>query len=291
MAVGIGGLGQAVWDRRWSPGYSAQAPTETEGPFDIGLDLARAARSFRDELKLGNNGHSKTFYVLFSGLGDPTTQAAERMRDQLIAEGVPSDQILIVPNNQCQRLDEGDPFDQAGSLGDNLIQYGEAADPNSTQSHADEAYVRDYLKRQGYSQADGDRVVMVGHSKGGQQALSVAERMEQAGTPVDQVVTLGTPVAHENLHETPVTHVVALDDDLLFGVVGRFPGIDVAKDERVVVVSGGGHQGYCHNPSIFQEVISQALRDPDGRATGSDRVGHGKTALKYVWDLVGGWFS
>ncbi len=291
MAVGIGGWNPAVTDRPWRPSFTLEPPQAPEGPFDIGLDLARASRTYRDELKLGNNGHSKTFYVLFSGLGDPSTQGAERMRDQLIAEGVPADQILIVPNGQCQRLDEGDWFDKAASMGDNLIQYGEAADPNSTQSHADEAYVRDYLKRQGYSQADGDRVVMVGHSKGGQQALSVAERMEQAGTPVDQVVTLGTPVAHENLHETPVTHVVALDDDLLFGVVGRVPGIDVAKDERVVVVSGGGHQGYCHNPSIFQEVISRALRDPEGRETGSTIVEPGKTPLKYVWDWVGGWFS
>jgi hypothetical protein len=109
-------------------------------------------------------------------------------------------------------------------------------------------------------------VVLIGHSLGGQRAVSVAELLEKDGKGADQVVTLGTPLWHNDCTKTPVVDVVAKDDPVILSVA-QLPGVGMTQgdDSRAIWLDQGGHQGYYG--VNFNQVADRALHDPTG---GSD---------------------
>ena len=237
----------------------------------FGTPLLTDSSDFRSDLKLGKNPGSKTYYVTFSGMGDPNSGGGNAVKGQLKSRGVPDDQCITATNFCSGFADPGaDPTLFAGQLSQNLDQYDKAASPNSSESSIGEAELKSQLKQRGYDAKRGDRIVLIGHSLGGQRALSVAERMENNGTPADAVVTLGTPVSRNGCQRTPVTNVYSSDDPVIASTC-NLRGINLSPgNARAVKVDNSGHHGYVNNSAIFGNVVDRALQDPTGQFHSGD---------------------
>ena len=156
------------------------------------------------------------------------------------------------------------------------------------------------LARKGFNDDKGDRVVLMGHSLGGQRAVSVAELLEKDGKGADQVVTMGTPMWHNGCQSTAVTDVVAKNDPVVLPTA-QLPGVGLAqgKNSRGVWVDGGGHEGYWKDDRVFNQIAARALQDPDGSRTGSDSTSvaaldlnrAGAAANKAESKMAGWWHS
>lgn len=221
--------------------------------------------AYQQNLAEGKTPGSKTYYVLMSGMGDPNSQASLNVRTELKKLGVDESQCII-PKNFC-----GSMPDNPGQVGvdgtrtqvfQNGFQYLKAADPNSTESGSAFTEVQAGLTKAGFNPKGGDRVVLIGHSLGGQRALTLAENMEGRGTPADAVVTLGSPLARNQCRQTPVTNVYSSDDPAILGAC-NLPQVDISPGAaRALRLNQGGHKGYTDQPEVFASW-AKVLKNPN----------------------------
>lgn len=206
------------------------------------------------ELSVDAATGGRIFHVTFSGMNS-NGGAAQKLAQHLVRFGVPDNQVIVTNSTSAKFATDG-AYGYAANVYMNVESFNELSNPQSASTRSSSRSVDLDLKLRGFDRTR-DKVVLIGHSKGGQEALSVGENLEQRGINVSHVITLGTPVNHDGTRNARVFHVAAADDPVLTSLSkATFGYVDESKSGSATVmrVPDGGHSGYLRAPDFYDVV-------------------------------------
>lgn len=235
-------------------------------------------------------------YVLHSGMNNPNQEAMMKMKEDLIARGIPEADIVIPPtpypaiiadkeiensNPQAWQLFTGGLglthglFGKRSPIGPglmkNLYVYTMSASPKS--KIAQEAYsnLQTALAQKGVEGNNPNtEIVWIGHSAGGQMGLTMAQMAEADGKRYDfhTVITMGSPIlSNKAPKHTRIVQYVSEGDRTLQGCCFAGPqlgyhvkeianGLD--SNDKVRDYKGIAHCDWYQNQDIINQVVLDA---------------------------------